>query len=510
MWLLDGLEKMKNSDRDAVIDSGGASSFRDIWVKSNIFGRLILSLDESGEKAPILIYGDKHRDIIPAMASALMTGRAYVPVDISFPIERLEFIAKKTSSSVIFNFSDRDLSSLPYHIIDGKNYFGNANGSDLANGNEIDKSLWVCDNDICYIIFTSGSTGEPKGVPVTKKNLLSFLSFVSKAFEPEKHGDFVLNQASYSFDFSVEVIYLYLALGKTLVCIDKEMMKDTEYLIKFISDNKVAIWSGTPSFLDICRKSRNFTQKNVPSLEMFILGGEILTKSTASFILENFKDTILLNVYGPTETTVMVSAVRVTEEMIADEKSISIGYIMPGADYLIEKENGDLAKDGEAGELIIIGESVVDGYYKDEEKTAKSFFTSPDGRRAYRTGDIVYSCGGLLYFCGRRDFMVKLSGYRIELEDITHAILSLKEVAGACVIPHYSADGKAEYIAAVIVLEEKYKALSVLSANITVKKALSEKLQSYMIPRKLFFTDEMPLNTNGKIDTKELKARFGI
>ena len=145
----------------------------------------------------------------------------------------------------------------------------------------------------------------------------------------------------------------------------------------------------------------------LPSLEKFILAGEVLTKKLVRNIKSKFENSVVINGYGPTEGTVLLASCEISEEMMKSEKSLPIGKLLPGAKYEITKEDGTLAKSTEPGELVVVSESISSGYYKNKEQTDKAFFKTEDGKVGYKTGDLVFEENGLLYYVARKDFQIK-------------------------------------------------------------------------------------------------------
>lgn len=199
MWLLTELKKRKKEDKPAVICRERCLTYRQLWEQSEQIAQKMLG--DLQTKAPILIYGNKNNEIIPVMVAALKTGRAYVPVDVTFPVERLSRIQKITEAEMVFNFSHADLGELSKDclVIQENDYAEII--ADTVSG-EVPEDQWVQGEDNCYILFTSGSTGDPKGVQITKNNILNFVGWFS-GYAAVPEGAAVLNQVSYSFDVSV-------------------------------------------------------------------------------------------------------------------------------------------------------------------------------------------------------------------------------------------------------------------------------------------------------------------
>ncbi len=503
MWLLDELMKRADSEETAVIHREETITFRQLWEYSDVLAGYMK--EKCRTKAPVVIYGNKETEITLLMLAALKSGRAYVPLDITFPASRVETIMGDVENELLFNFTKEEL-----HLPENCDCIGKEElrgiigaGSRTAAGPDD----YVGDEDNCYILFTSGSTGKPKGVQIKKRNIVNFTSWFSGTCELSPGKQVVLNQVSYSFDVSVIPLYIYLAMGKTLFSIDKEMLDNTRLLFDYLKDSHIAAWVSTPAFLEICSFDDSFDDGMLPELENIILAGEVLTKKLVRTLHQKFKNAKVVNGYGPTEGTVLLSACEITDEMLDDEESLPIGRILSDGEYQIVKEDGEQAAPGETGELVVVSDSISKGYFKNPEQTEKVFFDSADGRRGYRTGDLVFEKGGLLYYVARKDTQVKLNGFRIELNDISSNLNDLELVNNSVALPAYR-DGRVSYLAAFVVLERRPEGLSDLKIGIELKKQLKERIPSYMVPRKVIILEKFPMNINGKIDRKKLTEEY--
>lgn len=507
MWILDALKMKKNDNSLAIVQRENKVTFADLWYQSEVIAEWIEQ--NVCTRAPIVIYGNKNVDIVATMIAALKTGRAYVPIDVTFPKDRVQRIISITESELIFNFSDIGFEDEGRIRVVNQTQFKEIASNCLGVASNEEK--WVSGDDTCYILFTSGSTGEPKGVQISKNNIMNFVDWFSPYALVK--GEEALNQVSYSFDVSVIQLYIYLPMGKTLICVDKEMVGDLGLLFEQLKSSHLATWVSTPAFIEMCLVYDSFCHELLPCLEKIILAGEVLTKKLVQSIWNKFPGVEVINGYGPTEGTVLLSCCTITPEMMTDEQNgLPIGYMIQDADYRIDStvtENNEYMDNTfkGKGELIVTSKSISKGYFKNPEATNLNFYREKNSSNySYRTGDVVYERNHLLYYCGRKDFQIKLNGYRIELDDISENINKIEEVNNSIVLPVYK-EGRVAYIAAFIVLK-KDLGLTNTKTSIYIRKALAEFVPSYMVPKKIILLDKFPLNVNGKIDRKLLTETY--
>ena len=502
MWILDQLEQNCFSAKAAVIHGDSQLSFQELWQRSEA---LSVFLEEQYCKhdlprtTPVVIYGAKESDILAVMHAALKIGAPYVPVDTLYPVDRLLHIIGQVKAGLVFNFSSRPVKG-NFKVVEAaclpKLY-------EAYQGKVSNRAHWVRPEDICYILFTSGSTGKPKGVQIARRNIECFVDWY-KGFCPVNPATVALNQVSYSFDVSVMPLYMYLAQGATLLSVDGEMLRDFKLLEKVFAASNLTDWVSTPALFDICVFANAFNGTLLPRLKRFSFAGEIMTKKLVQTVWERFgQEAEVINGYGPTETTVLLTACKVTKAMVDSDASIPIGTINPALGYLIADERGKGVLRGDKGELLVWGGSVGAGYYQNPEQTAKNFFQTETGSRGYRTGDLVYESNGLIYYTERRDFQIKLNGYRIEPDDISSNINNFPYVQNSIVLP-VTEEGRIAYLAAYVQLKDGTETVSPLKLTIKIKKDLKEVVPVYMIPKKIIIVKCFPLNVNGKIDRKKL------
>jgi D-alanine--poly(phosphoribitol) ligase subunit 1 len=378
------------ADLLAWVGRGESLTFAQLETRSGAFAAWLLG--RFGEsRAPVLLYGGKEAGFLPCLLGALKSGRPYVPVDAISPWARVADIAADVGPCVIVDFTG--------HLGDI--------GAPILGREEVDAVLsapprravsqehWVRGGDIAYILFTSGSTGRPKGVPITADNLAAFSHGVLPWLSgpppfPYRGGNpngVILDQVSYAFDVSGCALYAGLARGMTLLAVDAGMTAEPSLLFDALRSSALTIWVSTPSFAELCARSRAFDETLLPSLRILLFCGEVLTHKLCDALAARFPAARIVNTYGPTEATVLVSAVNVTREMRESPLPIPIGFPVEGTELRLDAPHEE---DGERrGELLILGDSVGPGYLGQPEATAACFFNDEEtGKRGYRTGDL--------------------------------------------------------------------------------------------------------------------------
>ncbi|MGV3240773.1 AMP-binding protein, partial [Streptococcus hyovaginalis] len=195
----------------------------------------------------------------------------------------------------------------------------------------------------------------------------------------------------------------------------------------------IQIWTSTPSFVQMCFPNPAFNQKILPELELFLFCGEVLPLAVATELKERFPKARIFNTYGPTEATVAVTSIEITEELLAEEKALPVGYPKSDMRVFVLDELDNPLPEGEKGELILAGPSVSKGYLGEPQLTEKAFGMI-NGMNAYRTGDAGFIQDGVVYCQGRMDYQIKLHGYRMELEEIEFHLNQSEYIKTAIII----------------------------------------------------------------------------
>ncbi len=352
-----------------------------------------------------------------------------------------------------------------------------------------------------YILFTSGSTGDPKGVVITLGCLDHFLGWILAEQKFTELGEIFLNQAPFSFDLSVMDLYSSLATGGTLFSVSRDLVANPKLLYRALAQSGLTTWVSTPSFAQFCLAEEKFDQAMLPRIRRFLFCGETLAPQTARSLLARFPDAQVWNTYGPTEATVATTSVRIDNAILEKYAPLPVGRAMPGTEVFLAGENGSTVPFAQPGEIIIAGPNVSPGYIGRDVPAPGPFF-SRGGERAYRTGDLGRIVDSLLFFEGRIDQQIKLSGYRIELGDIEANLRLLDLVRDAAVVP-VRKKGNVSSLAAFVVLRVPNE-ISEFEIAQTIRDRLGERLPAYMLPRRFVFLQALPMTANGKIDRSKL------
>lgn len=459
------------------------------------------------DKTPIIVYGHKQHEMIICFLACVKAGHAYIPIDSNLPYERISDIIEGSKAKFLFEIEHNEHS---FQGIENVN-IDEINSIISEYPDTIPSSEYAVKSDeTYYIIYTSGSTGKPKGVQITLSCLTSFVKWVQDICNIQEDEDSVfMNQAPFSFDLSVMDLYLSLTTGSTLISITKHMTESLKDLFDCFKKSNINIWVSTPSFAEMCLADKSFNKELLPDLKLFLFCGETLSNNCAEKLLIRFPESRVVNTYGPTESTVAITSVEVNNDIVKNINPLPVGYPKENCKvFIIDKEGNELQEE-ERGEILIVGDSVSTGYYRNPVITEKSFSVKKVDDyefRSYKTGDEGYIRDGMLYYCGRIDFQIKLNGYRIELEDIESNLKKISFVENAIVIPKVK-EGSIQYLTAVVVLnkliEEKEFQIALM-----IKSELKKFLPEYMIPRKIIVRDAFPMTNNGKIDRKQLMGEI--
>ena len=404
--------------RTAVVSAGRQLSFGELDVRSSSLAKALIA--ECGvrpyELIPVL--AERTPEFVIAVLAILKAGAAYVPIDPSYPDERIKLLLDDTGARIVVvhpaTMADRLAES---EVV----AFSASSAQGAGTGERW--SATVAGSDLAYTLYTSGSTGRPNGVLVEHRHVLSLVESLHRAIYANHEGPLeIALVAPVAFDASVQQIFASLLQGHCLHIVPEDARRDGTQLLRFYDRHGIDVSDGTPAHLQLMLESR-YQCRSFP--QRLIIGGERLSGALVREFYRRFGrySPIVTNIYGVAECCVDSSAFHITPA-IADElpSSVPIGKPLANSEILILNSAGRRQPAGVAGEIAILGDGVSRGYLNRPALTAERFVES-SGTKMYRTGDIGrYDAGGNLHFVGRRDNQVKIRGHRVELGEVEHRI----------------------------------------------------------------------------------------
>ncbi len=467
--------------KTALVVSGKRVSFSALNNRANQIAHL-LRQKGIGRNTIVALCLKRSVDMIAAIFGVLKAGGGYLPLDTSYPPERVGFMLTDSATKILL--TDGSLN-IPF---DGETLLVQDIRDDGISDNlaRIDKM-----DDIAYVMYTSGSTGLPKGTVIKRRGLLNFYEGVKEpvAYDPKQTS---VSITTVSFDIFVCDALLPLLFGATLVLCTEEELRQPHLLARLIEDNDVKFIEATPTRMRIMMEDESFCRSMAAHIEKIMLGGEPVPESLVLQLRERFGAQII-NAYGPTETTVYSSFKDLSHVM-----HVTIGRPIANTRIYVLDRYRKPVPIGVLGEGYISGAGVSAGYIGRDELNKKTFLPDPfwPGQTMYKTGDVcAFLADGELEMCGRIDHQIKIRGQRIELGEIEAAIRAFGGIEEA-VVKDWGA-GMDKYLCA-------YCAAGADISQTALRAHLLTRLPSYMVPSFFVIMDALPTTLNGKVNRKAL------
>ena len=461
---------------------------------ANRIARAVLGLQGSDE-GPVALMFEKGAPLISAIIGVLKAGKTYVPLDPSYPYARTAYILEDSHAGLIVsNHSNHSLAeelaqgSLPMFNID-----------DLDDGASSENlGLSIDPNTPAWIIYTSGSTGQPKGVVQTHRNVLHFVMNYTNYFHISVEDRLTL-LFNCSVNGGAHDIFTALLTGAALFPFDVKG-EGLSRLADWLVQEEITIYHSVPTlfrhFVEILTKGNDF-----PAIRLVRLIGEPVYKRDVDMYREHFSENcIFVNRLGSTETgSILLNLIDKETEIIGN--NVPLGYAVEGNQILLLDDAGKEPGVNEVGEIAVKSEYLSPGYWEKPDLTNAAYFPDPEGgkERTYLMGDMGYKLvDGCVVCLGRKDFQVKVRGFRIEVAEVEMALVELDTIKQAVVHARQELNGDQRLVAYLITGSDPAPSAT------EIRNWLEDRLPDYMVPSYYVFLDALPLLPNGKVDRRSL------
>jgi len=476
---------------DAVAVAMGSLSltYHELDCQANRMARYLRARG-AGADVPIGLCLPRSIEMVIAALGIMKAGAAYVPMDPSYPADRLAFMLEDAGAHLVV--TDSAAQRLPQTACEVLEM----SAPELSAGPDHMPRIDILPTDLAYLIYTSGSTGRPKGVEITHANLASLVCWHRDAFSVTA-SDRASHVAGLGFDAAVWELWPYLAAGASVHLADEIARNSPELLRDWLVSEQITV-SFVPT--PLAERMLALEWPAETSLRFLLTGGDALHHYPSADL--PFQ---LINNYGPTECTVVATSGPVLPAVHSDSMP-PIGTAIARTHVYLLDERFEEAPEGVTGEIFIGGAGVARGYHNRPDLTGERFIPNPFGSgRLYRTGDLARRLPtGEIAFVGRADDQIKIRGYRIEPQEIVHALNRHPEIQDSLVVARASStsdrDGEKRLVAYLVT------ASNCTRSHTEVRDALRAHLPEYMLPSAFVRVEAFPTTQNGKIDVAQLPA----
>ena len=486
----------KTTSKIAVVHNGTSVDYGNLYDSVIGISCYLVEHYNFGINVPIAVFMPKSINSVVADLAILAAGCPFVNLDVKTPLDRLANTVNTVRPGLVI--CDTKSASLitdidvPKMVIDEIEV--HTKDVEMLSS----RRARLIDTDPFCIINTSGSTGTPKGVILNHRSFFDFSDWADEVFG--FNGEEIIGSLSpLVFDIYVFELCLMMLHNSTMVVLDATLAMFPAKLLQTLQDNKVSYIFWVPSIMVNIANMDLISKIPLPTLKLVWFAGEVFPTKQFLYWYDKLPDACFVNMYGPIEIT-LDCTFHIIKDRPDENEPLPIGIPCENTDILILDEDGKECADGEEGELCVRGTSLAMGYYNNKEKTDAAFVQNPLNHAypeyIYKTGDVVVrDKNGIIHFKGRRDSLIKHMGYRIELGEIEHLIIDkLRIVKYCCAVYNYQEKE-------IVLFYEKDTDISAVD----FRKELRNVVPVYMIPSKFIRMDELPRNTNGKIDRLYLK-----
>lgn len=478
----------QHQNKTAVQTRNYKWSYEQLDQAASSVAQEILDRQGTSERGTVALLFEHDAPMIAGLFGVLKAGQAYVPLDPSYPPDRLNQILEDSKARTLLT-NNKNLKLARLLTATGRSLI-NIDKLDLSSATEV--NVATDPHALAYLLYTSGSTGQPKGVMQNHRNVLHFIRTYTNNLHLDSSDRLTL-LSSYCFDASVMDIYGALLNGATLYPLD---LKEEGFdgLSSCLSRDAITVYHSTPTvyrhFVGALSRAQEF-----PQLRLVVLGGEPVNRTDVDLYKQHFSaECLLVNGLGPTEATVSLQYF-IDQKTKLRGQGVPVGYPVADTDILLLDESGKATEI--SGEIAIKCEHVALGYWRNDEATKAAFISDSDSNRIYRTGDLGRRLPeGAISFIGRKDFQVKVRGFRVELSEIEATLSRHPAVREAAVVLKTVESGDRRLVA--------YVVLNSTANENDLWAYLKGKLPEYMVPASFVILESLPLTASGKLNHRLL------
>src|SRR2546427_6266964 len=487
-------------DAIATVHGSRQLTYGEVNARANEVARALLARGLSREGV-VAVVTERNLDWMAAVLAIFKAGGAYLPIEPHFPADRIARTLSRAGCRLVL--TERGSTTMLDQAIDSlsgvQTLFIDALYEEAHSGG--DPGVAVALDQLAYIYFTSGSTGEPKGAMCEHAGMLNHL-FAKIDDLRIGEGDVVAQTAPQCFDISLWQLVSALLVGGRTLLVEQEAVLDAKRFVDKLVAGRVNVVQVVPSYLEVLLSYLAQPPHELPDLRCVSVTGEALKKELTQRWFAAQPGIKLVNAYGLTETSDDTN--HEIMDSVPRRERVPLGRPINNVHVYVVDEHLSPAPLGAPGEIVFSGVCVGRGYVNDPERTRRAFMADPhrEGHRLYRSGDYGrWLPEGKLEFLGRRDTQVKISGFRVEIREITSTLLRLRGVREGALAVIERPDRSKHLVAF-------YSGQRPLDANV-LRDQLRESLPAYMVPSAFHWRRRLPLTDNGKIDRKALTALAG-